>query len=118
VRRRHPERDPGVANLVLRAHQPLGHRRLGDEERARDVLGAQPAQRPERQGDLRIERERRMAAREDELQPLVGDRRLVVHIVLAGLGHVEQARLRGERAIAPDRRSTLLRPRIRRRVQR
>jgi hypothetical protein len=43
-----------------------------------------------------------MAAREDELQPLVGDRRLVVHIVLAGLRHVEQARLRGERAIAPD----------------
>jgi hypothetical protein len=77
-----------------------------------------PAQRPQRQGDLRIERERRMAAREDELQPLVGDRRLVVHIVLAGLRHVGQARLRGERAIAPDRRSTPHGPRIRRRVRR
>ena len=29
VRRRHPVRDPGRADLVLRAHQPLGHRRRG-----------------------------------------------------------------------------------------
>src|SRR5690349_24062188 len=29
--------DPGVADLALGAHEALGHRRLGDEERARDL---------------------------------------------------------------------------------
>jgi hypothetical protein len=42
-----------------------------------------------------------MAAREDELEPLVRDRRLV-HFALRGFGHVEQPRLRRERAIAAD----------------
>ena len=42
-----------------------------------------------------------MAAGEDELEPLVGNRRLV-HVVLRGLPHVEQAELRLERAIAAD----------------
>ena len=42
-----------------------------------------------------------MAAREDELQSLVRDRRLV-HVVLHGFRHVEQAGLRRERAIAAD----------------
>ncbi len=49
----------------------------------------------------RVERERRVAAREDELEPLVRDRRLV-HLVLSRLRHVEQAGLRRERAIAAD----------------
>src|ERR1700680_1928996 len=31
----------GVANLALGAHQPLGHRRLGDQERARDLRGGE-----------------------------------------------------------------------------
>jgi hypothetical protein len=44
---------------------------------------------------------RGVAAREDELEPLVWDRRLV-HGFLYRLGHVEQSRLRGERAIAAD----------------
>ena len=59
------------------------------------------AERSQRERDLGVERERRMAAREDELEPLVRDRRLV-HVVLHGLRHVEQAGLRGERAIAAD----------------
>ena len=42
-----------------------------------------------------------MAAGEDELQALVRDDRLV-HGVLRGLPHVEQANLRRERAIAAD----------------
>jgi hypothetical protein len=42
-----------------------------------------------------------MAAREDELEPLVRDRRLV-HGVLHGFRHVEQAGLRRQRAIAAD----------------
>ena len=40
-----------------------------------------------------------MAAGEDQLQPLVGKRRLL-HLVLHGLGHFEQACLLGERAVA------------------
>ena len=31
---------PGRPDLALGAHQPLGHRRLGDEERPRDLAGA------------------------------------------------------------------------------
>jgi hypothetical protein len=42
-----------------------------------------------------------MAAREDQLEPLVRDRR-VIHDVLRGLGHVELADLLGERLIAPE----------------
>jgi hypothetical protein len=42
-----------------------------------------------------------MAAGEDELEPLVGNRGLV-HIVLSEFLHVEQAELRLERAIAAD----------------
>ena len=42
-----------------------------------------------------------MAAREDELEPLVRDRRLV-HLVLRRFLHVEQAGLRGEGAVAAD----------------
>jgi hypothetical protein len=80
VRRRDAERDPGVADLALRAYEPLGHRRLGHEERARDLLRGQPAERAQRQRDLCVERERRMAAREQQLEPLVGDRRLEVHV--------------------------------------
>ncbi len=101
VGRRHAKRDPGGLDLALRADEPLGHRRLGDEEGARDLLRAQPAQGPQRERDLGIERERRMAAGEEQLEPLVGDRR-VVQGVLHGLRHVEQAGLRRERAIAPD----------------
>jgi hypothetical protein len=40
-----------------------------------------------------------MTAGEDQLQPLVGKGPLL-HLVLRGLGHIEQARLRGERAVA------------------
>jgi hypothetical protein len=42
-----------------------------------------------------------VAAGEDELEALVGYR-LVVHGVLHGLRHLEQPRLRRERAVAPD----------------
>jgi hypothetical protein len=42
-----------------------------------------------------------MAAREDELEPLVADRRLI-ELVLHRFRHLEQAGLRDERAVAPD----------------
>src|SRR5207244_12070825 len=54
-----------------------------------------------------------MAAREDELEPLVRDRRLV-HGVLHCFGYVEKAGLRRERAIAAN---AVDRPVARRRQQ-
>jgi hypothetical protein len=99
--RRHPERDPGVPDLRLRADQPLRHRRLRDEERARDLLGGQAAQRPQRERHLRLGGERRVAAGEDQLEALVGELELV-HVVLNGLPRLEQAGLVGERAVAAD----------------
>jgi hypothetical protein len=42
-----------------------------------------------------------VAAGEDQLEPLVADRRVVDH-VLHRLGHIEQPRLLRERALAPD----------------
>ena len=98
---RDPERDPGGLDLALRPHQALGHRRLADEEGARDLAGGQAAERAQRQRDLRLRGERRVAAGEDELEPLVGEGRLV-HGVLRRLGHLEQAGLRGQRAVAAD----------------
>jgi hypothetical protein len=68
---------------------------------ARDVLCAQPTERPQRQRDLGVEPERRVAAGEDELEPLVGDDRFV-HLVLHRLRDSEQLRLRRQRAIAAD----------------
>ncbi len=90
---RDSERDPGGLDLALRADQPLGHRRLLDQECTRDLAGRQAAERPQRERDLRIDRERRMAAGEDELESLVR-KSFGVHRVLHRLGHVEQPRLR------------------------
>jgi hypothetical protein len=67
----------------------------------RDLLRRQPAEGAQSERDLSVERKRGMAAREHELQPLVGNRRLV-HDVLRCLRYLEQARLRRKRAIAPD----------------
>ena len=75
MRRRDAERDPGRPDLGLRPRQPALHRLARDEERPRDLGGRQAAERAQRQRHLRLERQRRMAAGEDQLQPLVGDRR-------------------------------------------
>ena len=66
-------RNAGVANLALGAHQPLRHRRRGHEKRARDLVRLEAAQRAQRQRDLRLERQRRVAAGEDQPQAIVGD---------------------------------------------
>ena len=101
VGRGHPERDSGGPDLGLRAHQPLRHRRLRHEERAGDLVRLQPAQCPQRQRDLGVERQRGVTAGEDELESLVGDRGLV-QLILRVLPHFEQAGLRGQRSIAAD----------------
>ncbi len=99
MRRRDTERDARRPDLRLGTDEPLGHRLVRDEEGAGNLLDGQPAERAQRQRDLRVERERRMAAREQQLQPLVGNRRLV-HLVLRRLGDVEQAQLLGVDTVA------------------
>jgi hypothetical protein len=96
---RNAEGDARILDLPLRPREPPLHRLLGNEESAGDLLRAQPAKRAQGQRDLRLETERRMAGGEDQLQPFVGKARLLHHI-LHGLGHLEQARLLGERAVA------------------
>ena len=97
---RHAQGNAGVADLALRAHEPLRERRLGDDERPRDLRRRQPADEAQRQRDLCVGGERRMAAREDQLEPFVGNDRLLVLGQLERAG--EQLRLARERLLAPD----------------
>ena len=90
---------PGVADLVLRPGQPLAHRLERDQERERDLLGRQAAEGTQGQRHLRVQRQRRVAAGEDQLQPLVRDGGGVVHDRLRWLDLEltrEQLRLRGQ----------------------
>ncbi len=139
----HPVRDPRVADLALRAHQPLGHRRFGHEERPRDLGGVEAADGAEGERDPRLDRQRRVGAGEDEPQPVVplglGRRQLggvvrraaareLVHRHpipdLADLDaptaqHVERAALRDRREPGPGRaRHALGRPVARRALER
>jgi len=98
VVRRHPKRYPGGFDLALRGHQPLRHRRLTDQEGAGEFASGQAVERPQGESDLRVGGECRMTAGESELEPLVWRCRRV-HAVLRCLGHLEQAGLRGQRAI-------------------
>ena len=67
----HGEGYPCVADLVFRARQPFAHRLGRDEERERDLLGRQAAEGAEGQRHLCLERERGVAAGEDQFQPFV-----------------------------------------------
>ena len=78
---RDAEGDPGAADLPLRADEALRHRRLCDEERMCDLGGREAADLAERQRDAAVRGERRVTAREDEREALVGDR---AHVVLLG----------------------------------
>ena len=75
----HAVGDVRVGDLALRAHEPLAHRRLGDEERARDLARRQAAQRAQRERHARRQIQRRMAAGEDQPQPVVDDRARLAH---------------------------------------
>ena len=105
VRRRLAERDAGQPHLLLRAHEPLGHGRLRQQQGARDLGHRQAADEPQRQRHLRLRRERRVAAGEHESEPLVRN-----HLgVLAGqVAHRllqlarEQRLLVAQRRLAPE----------------
>ena len=100
VVRRHAERDPRGADLPLGAHEALRHRRLGHEEGPGHLRRGQPADRLERQRDLRVDGERRVAAREDQCEPFVGQG---LHVLLLGrLRAREQLGLVLERPGAAD----------------
>ncbi|MDP4503400.1 hypothetical protein Q9G87_15615 [Nonomuraea sp. G32] len=72
VARWNPRRDPRCFDLALGPHQPLRHRALRYEEGAGDLVGGEPAEGPQGERHLLLDRERRMTAGEDELQALVG----------------------------------------------
>ncbi len=63
--------DVGVADLALGPDQPLRHRRLRHEEGAGDLVGLQTSEQAQRQRDLDVRRQRRVAAREDQPQAVV-----------------------------------------------
>ncbi len=71
------EREPlaGGFDLGLGAADPLGHGRLGNQERGSDLAGGQAADRPESERDGRRWREGRVAAHEHEDQRVVPPRR-------------------------------------------
>jgi hypothetical protein len=60
-----------IADLSLGTHQPLGECRFGHQEGARDLRRPQSTQQSEGEGDLRVGRQRRMAAGEDQSQSVV-----------------------------------------------
>src|SRR5439155_14326096 len=68
------ERDLRVDDLAFRAHDPLRDRRLRHHERASDLGGGETDDRALRERELRIARQSRMAAGEDEIEALVPGR--------------------------------------------
>jgi hypothetical protein len=70
---RHLERHTGLGQRALGADDPLRHRRLGDEEGARDLVRREPAEQPKRQRDARIGGEHRVARREHQPEQVVAD---------------------------------------------
>ena len=71
--RRHLIRNARVTDLRLGADDPLRDGRRNSKKRPRDFLGGEAAHLAERERDLRIGRKGRMAAGEDEAQPIVLD---------------------------------------------
>ena len=95
------ERNRGRLDLRLRTRQATLHRLLGNQERPRDLLRPQPAERAQRERNLRLEIQRGMAAGENQLEPLVLDHR-VVQLVHRHFGHLQLPGLLGQRSLSPD----------------
>ena len=73
VSARQLEGDPGLGERALGADDPLGDGRLRDEERARDLLGGQPSEQAQREGNPRLDGENRMAGDEHQAQEIIAD---------------------------------------------
>ena len=63
-----------VAEPLFGADDALRHRRFRHEEGTRDLGGVEPAERAQRQCDARFHRQCRMAAGEDQPEPIVANR--------------------------------------------
>jgi hypothetical protein len=95
--------DAGSADLLLGPHQALGHRRRRDQEGAGDLLGGEASQRAQGQRHLRLQRQRRVAAGEDQAQAIVHRRGFLGRLVgiqsrqlhVLALGHRLMAQLIG-----------------------
>ena len=73
LRRRHLVGDPGVADLALRPRPAAAPSSPRETRKARAISAVrQPAERPQRQRHPRLRRQRRVAAGEDQAQPVVG----------------------------------------------
>ena len=87
VVRRHPVGDPGGRDLLAGAHEPLGHRRFGDQQRPGDLGDGEPAQGAEGERHLGLERQARVAAGEHQAQQVVvHDRGRDVVVLLGPVG--------------------------------
>jgi hypothetical protein len=75
------EGDVRFAQRALGAHDALRDRRLGHQARARDFLRRQPPKQAQRERDLRVGRQHRMARGEHQAQHVVAD-----HVVGGGFG--------------------------------
>jgi hypothetical protein len=101
-------RDAGRGDLALGPGEALAHRRLGDQERPCGLRRAQAAERLHGQRHPGGEGQRRMAAGEDEAEPVVGEGARFVHgggvgwrsdgRAVAGRGRLERAHPVVERA--------------------
>ena len=101
VIRWHAERDPRRFDLSLGPHQPLRHRAFGYQEGTGDLVGAEPAEGAQGERHLRLDREGRVTAGEDEFQALVRERR-GLHRRLSSIVRDEQAELGCEGPVAAD----------------
>ncbi|SHT60828.1 Uncharacterised protein [Mycobacteroides abscessus subsp. abscessus] len=80
--RRNPIRNARRGDLLLGAGDARGHGRFGHQIRAGDLRGGQTTEQAQRQRDLRLLRQRRVAAREDEPQPIIAHRAHVLRLPL------------------------------------
>jgi hypothetical protein len=80
----------------------LAHRRLWHEERAGDLGRRQAADRAQRQCDLGLRSERRVAAGEDQAESFVGHGLVTGFLALQLCEALEQLRLARERAFPAD----------------
>jgi len=80
--RRHTIGDAGVADLALRPHQSLRHGRRRHKKSGRDLGGGEAAQGAQGQRHARLQPQRGVATSEEEPQPLVGELRVLVPVLI------------------------------------
>jgi len=67
------EGDAGFGERTLRSHDPLRDRRLGGQERTRDLVGGEAAEQTQRQRDSRLARQHGMTRDEHQPQQVIAD---------------------------------------------